>query len=457
MIIQHIPTKSESNRGDAGRLTNYVFGKSKGDDLKENEYLTKKCIHYVGSSESLSFPDPMYKILKGKVAKTFGEQLDLTHFIDEFYDLEEKNVRTQKPLEHIVISLQEGEKLSKGQWQKLVKEYMTRMGFTNHHWLSVLHSDTDHDHIHIIASAINIAPPYKRLVLGNSYEKSASIRQSLEEKFNLEHDHNPFVDGSGKSISNANINTFKQSIRHSIDRTLNKFEYLDLPSFMNELSYVGVGCYVQLRDKKPIGLSYSIGMHKFPASKLGIGYTLSNIQDKGVFYDNEEHFDNVEIMNVLEKKITPTIENGFVSEESNENGKSNYLLLIPNKNEGINQKRGNNVGIYKLWFPLNTVGKTKQQIEGDIQQLKLLRTLLMMYFSWLESRDRKKKFKMESIDAGFSYLKDISIDHGSIAPFVSDKNSKRQLRENGCLLLQHNDVLKKGKKIRLERDRNSQY
>lgn len=457
MIIQYLPTKSGSNRGDSGRLTNYVFGKSKGDDLKQNEYLTKKCIHYVSSSESLSSPDPMYKIFQGKVVKTFGEQLDVNHFIDEFNDLEEKNLRTQKPIEHIVISLQEGEKLSKGQWQKLVKEYMNRMGFTNHHWLSVLHTDSKNDHVHIVASAINIAPPYNRLVLGNSYEKSASIRQSLEEKFNLEHDHNPFIDGSGKSISNANVNTFKQSIRYSIDRKLDKFEHLDLPSFMRELSFVGVGCYVQLRDKKPIGLSYSIGMHKFPSSKLGIGYTLSNIQEKGVFYNEEKHFDDVELMNNIEKKLTATIENGFISDNCEDKSKSNYLLLIPSKTEGIRSKRGNYVGVYKLWFPLNIVGKTKQQIESDIQQLQLLRTLLMVYFHWLNDRDNKKKFKMEKINAGFSYMKDINIDHISIASFLSEKNNKIQLRKHDCLLLQHNDVLKKGKKIRLERDSMNHY
>jgi hypothetical protein len=457
MIIQHIPTKSEVNRGDAGRLTNYVFGKTKGDNPSQNEYLTKKFIHYIGSSESLSFPDPMYKILKGKVVKTFGEQLDLTHFIDEFYDLEEKNVRTQKPLEHIVISLQEGEKLSKGQWQKLVKEYMFRMGFTNHHWLSVLHTDCKNEHIHIVASAINIVPPYKRLVIGNSYEKSASIRQSLEDKFNLAHDHNPYTDGSGKSISNANVKTIKQSIRNSIDRTLSTFEYLDLPKFMNELSYVGVGCYVQLRDNKPIGLSYSLGMHKFPASKLGIGYTLRNIQEKGVYYNEEEHFNDVELMNSIEKKLTATIENGFISDKCEDKSKSNYLLFIPSKNEGVQSKRGNYIGVYKLWLPLNTVGKTKQQIKSDIQQLRLLRTLLMLYFTWLNDRDKKKKFRMEKIDAGFSYMKDINIDHVSIAPFLSEKSNKIQLRKHGCLLLQHNDVLKKGKKIRLERDSMNHY
>tara|TARA_R110000823_G_scaffold149198_1_gene279918 strand:+ start:11002 stop:12375 length:1374 start_codon:yes stop_codon:yes gene_type:complete len=457
MIIQYLPTKSKSNRGNAERLISYIFGKSKGDDVEKNESLTKSSIHYVGSSESLSFPDPMYKLSKGKVIKSFGDELDLSHFIDEFYDLEEKNVRTQKPLEHIVISLQEGENLSKGQWQKLVKEYMFRMGFTNHHWLSVLHTDCKNQHVHIVASALNIVPPYKRLVLGNSYEKSASIRQSLEDKFNLAHDHNPYIDGSGKSISNANVKTIKQSIRNSIDRTLSKFEYLDLPKFMKELSYVGVGCYVQLRDNKPIGLSYSLGMHKFPASKLGVGYTLRNIQEKGVFYNEEEHLNDIELMNSIEKKLTATIENGFISDKCEDKSKSNYLLLIPSKNEGVQSKRGNYIGVYKLWLPLNTIGKTKQQIKSDIQQLRLLRTLLMLYFIWLNDRDKKKKFRMGKIDAGFSHMKDINIDHVSIAPFLSEKNNKIQLRKYGCLLLQHNDVLKKGKKIRLERDSMNHY
>tara|TARA_R110000772_G_scaffold121452_2_gene227761 strand:- start:4750 stop:5949 length:1200 start_codon:yes stop_codon:yes gene_type:complete len=399
----------------------------------------------------------MYKLFKGKVIKTFGDDLDLSHFINEFYDLENKNIRTQKPLEHIVISLKKGERLTKGEWQKLVSEYMKKMGFINHHWVSVLHTDSKCHHVHIVASAINIFPPFKRLVLNQSFEKSALIRQSLEETFNLAHDHNPYIDGTGKSISNGNKKTIKQSIRNSIDRTLSKFECLDLPSFMRELSYVGVGCYVQLRDKKPIGISYSLGMHKFPASKLGIGYTFRNIQGKGIFYNESEHFRDIEQLNSLENKLTSTIENGFISENGEDNRKSNYLLLIPNINEGNTPKRGKYVAINKLWFPLNTIGKTKLQIESDIQQLRLLRTLLMLYFTWLNDRDKKKKFKMKEIDAGFAFMKDMNVDHDSIAPFLNDKNNKMQLRKNDCLLLQHKDVLRRGKKIRLERDQVNQY
>ena len=81
----------------------------------------------------------------------------------------------------------------------------------------------------------------------------------------------------------------------------------------------------------------------------------------------------------------------------------------------------------------------------------------MLYFIWLNDRDKKKKFRMGKIDAGFSHMKDINIDHVSIAPFLSEKNNKIQLRKYGCLLLQHNDVLKKGKKIRLERDSMNHY
>tara|TARA_B110000467_G_C18009677_1_gene309849 strand:- start:148 stop:636 length:489 start_codon:yes stop_codon:yes gene_type:complete len=162
-------------------------------------------------------------------------------------------------------------------------------------------------------------------------------------------------------------------------------------------------------------------------------------------------------MNSIEKKLTATIENGFISDKCEDKSKSNYLLLIPSKNEGVQSKRGNYIGVYKLWLPLNTIGKTKQQIKSDIQQLRLLRTLLMLYFIWLNDRDKKKKFRMGKIDAGFSHMKDINIDHVSIAPFLSEKNNKIQLRKYGCLLLQHNDVLKKGKKIRLERDSMNHY
>ncbi len=78
--------------------------------------------------------------------------------ITEFDDTKQLRPDVQKPVWHNSLRLPDGETLSNDQWVNIADDYMKRMGFSDTHLRCyVLHDDPAGQHIHIIASRIDIA------------------------------------------------------------------------------------------------------------------------------------------------------------------------------------------------------------------------------------------------------------------------------------------------------------
>lgn len=81
-----------------------------------------------------------------------------SELISEFESSKQLRPDVTKPVWHNSLRLPKGETLSARQWAAFADDYMTRMGFTETHLRCyILHDDTDGQHIHIIASRINMA------------------------------------------------------------------------------------------------------------------------------------------------------------------------------------------------------------------------------------------------------------------------------------------------------------
>jgi len=67
------------------------------------------------------------------------------------------HVPIAKPVWHSSLSLPPGEQITAELWQQLAERYMQEMGFSDRAvWIAVEHHDTEHRHIHIIASRIEL-------------------------------------------------------------------------------------------------------------------------------------------------------------------------------------------------------------------------------------------------------------------------------------------------------------
>lgn len=411
MIIEYIKSKKRNNQGRIGRLINYIFGKTKHNRKSSKHDLTDEIVEFIGFSNSILMNNPLLSFENGRLKKLNGKEANLEPIIERFIKAENRNKRVKHPIEHIIVSLQKGEKLNSIQWLHLAKELTNKLGFNDHHWTAVIHKSTKNQHLHLACCAVSNSPPYRRLVLSNSYKKTALIRNELEIKFGLKHDHNPYTDGHGKQVNNAKYKTKIQSVRTAIDTILNRNEKISLPEFIENLSKKGIGCYAQTRRDIVRGLSFTLGTFKVTGSKLGIGYNWKALQERGVYYDSSRHQSSIERSNNFEKELTKEIDKFSLP-------KPIYPvpnhLFIKNIRLKVSQSRiraahysEKGASVWGIWIkiPLSFRGKTKEQIESDINFQKMLRIILTIYFNWLRSKEEEKRLAWEQLKPFLKKLK----------------------------------------------------
>lgn len=83
------------------------------------------------------------------------------------------NPKLAKPVLHITLSLSKGESLATHILAEIAEECARDLGFSNNQYIAVLHEDTDHPHIHILANRIGYDE--KTASDSNSYKKIAKL------------------------------------------------------------------------------------------------------------------------------------------------------------------------------------------------------------------------------------------------------------------------------------------
>ncbi|MCM4172447.1 hypothetical protein DHD32_13215 [Arenibacter sp. TNZ] len=90
---------------------------------------------------------------------------------------------TKNRYAHITLNLPLGEHLDDKIFQAVSMEYMVQMGYGEQPFVIVRHTDTGHEHVHIITT--NVDDDGKVLGIFNSYRRNVATQRYLEQKFNL--------------------------------------------------------------------------------------------------------------------------------------------------------------------------------------------------------------------------------------------------------------------------------
>ncbi|AZQ57312.1 hypothetical protein EJ994_00250 [Maribacter sp. MJ134] len=90
---------------------------------------------------------------------------------------------TKNRYAHISLNLPHGEHLDDKTFLKISEEYMENMGYREQPYVVVRHTDTEHEHVHIVTT--NVKEDGKVLGTFNSHRRSMSTRQHLEKKYGL--------------------------------------------------------------------------------------------------------------------------------------------------------------------------------------------------------------------------------------------------------------------------------
>ena len=163
------------------------------------------------------------------------------------------------------------------------------MGFNeDHQWVAYRHTDAEHEHIHIIASRINLVDGHAQNQKQDYYRSQEVIRE-LEKEFGLKQvqsswqqqqktEANPKLAKPKTQEKHTNIEQTKQFLRSAI-----AFETRDRPSFsklVNRLDDQGIRVGIKrTRTGKIQGISYEMDGVAVRGSRMGSDYTWNGIQN----------------------------------------------------------------------------------------------------------------------------------------------------------------------------------
>lgn len=207
-----------------------------------------------------------------------------------------------KPVWHNSLRLPKNEALTDAQWSEIADDYMSRMGFSETHLRCyVLHDDAAGQHIHIIASRIELSSG--KLYLGkNENLISTHIIQDLEQYYQLTRTKGPKASPAAssptpklkKSRNEMMIEkrTGELCPKGFIQNALN--ELLDtrqsITDFVQQLVAQNIRPIPNIASTGRMnGFSFEYNGIAFKASQLGKGYSWSALQSR---IDYQQERDN---------------------------------------------------------------------------------------------------------------------------------------------------------------------
>ncbi len=224
----------------------------------------------------------MTGITPQELAKEFGQSRKIREDIE-------------KPVWHNSLRLPKSECIPAEKWEEIANAYMEKMGFSSlHQRVYVMHDDVDGQHIHIIASRIDLTG---KIYLGqNENLKSTSNIQELELKFGLNITKGPSPDTPKPDFKKPKKAEDEMAIRtgepvkREVLQQLVKEAWADKPNiidFIERLKGVGVTSRPNVASTGTMnGFSFEYGGIAFKASDLGNVFKWKSLSEQ-IDYDKE--------------------------------------------------------------------------------------------------------------------------------------------------------------------------
>lgn len=207
----------------------------------------------------------------------------------------------KNPVWHCSLSAPRGERLSGEKWYELSVDFMIEMGMDPANFLYSVarHSDTDYDHIHIVASRIGLDG---QLWHGqNDVFKAIKATQKLEQRHGLT--LTPGLDlgvkKERKSLTHGELNMAirtevkppRMVCQEAIDAVLQSEGVMSAPEFIERLEALGVRAVPNIASTGTLnGFSFEAEGVAFTGSKLGDLYKWAKLQQRGIEYVKDRDF-----------------------------------------------------------------------------------------------------------------------------------------------------------------------
>jgi len=211
----------------------------------------------------------------------------------EFVKTQKLREDVTKPVWHNSLRLPVGESLTNPQWRNIADDYMRRMGFCDTHLRCyVLHDDEAGQHIHVIASRINVLADGHLYLGKNENLISTRVIQDLERDHKLTQTKGPSPAKSPRKQRKLTRNEkmmqdrtgekpSKKVIQEAVDAILTFFPTITIEDFIYELQKQNISATANIASTgKMNGFSFEHQGVAFKASQLGKAYSWSNMSKR---------------------------------------------------------------------------------------------------------------------------------------------------------------------------------
>ena len=207
--------------------------------------------------------------------KCFGNQNEL---IQQFNEVRQLNSKLAKPVLHITLNFAKEDKLDQNKLTAISEACARDLGFENNQFVSIIHKDTEHPHMHIVANRIGFD---KRTVSdSNNYQKTAAFCRKMELKFDLKQVLSPRRYLSKEQRLLPRNDERKKGLAFAIRNAINNAK--DLEHFTRIMQSKG---YKVIKGR---GISF-IDDKKVNIKGSEVGYSLQKIEQRLEFQHRLKH------------------------------------------------------------------------------------------------------------------------------------------------------------------------
>lgn len=225
------------------------------------------------------------KVIGGNMAGNDPESL-----AHEFSSIKPYSARAKRFVYHTSLSLAPHENLSEDKWNAIATDYLEGMGFKDNQYVLVVHNDTEHNHIHIVANRLKS----NGKVVDDSWDfaRSEKLVRELEKKYDLEPTpgsreklHRSATTGETRLRRRTGESSVKEFIQGAIDSVCT--EPQTMPEFIAKVNDLGIETRITAKGGFR-GISFKHEGIAFTGTHLGREYTFPGlIKHRGISYDRE--------------------------------------------------------------------------------------------------------------------------------------------------------------------------
>lgn len=210
----------------------------------------------------------------------------------EFGEIRKLRPKLGKAVLHVSLSAAPGEHLTDGQWSDIARRYIDGMGLEQNQYIVTRHTDTEHEHIHLLANRIR----FDGSVTSDShdYRRQEVLMRGIERDLQLQQVR-PSIEALRHAPSKGEI---EEGVRTGIPSTRQQLQLLcdgavkgcdSFSAYAERLEAAGVDLLpmTQLDGAKLSGLSYRLDGVVMKGSDLGKGYSPLGLAKRGVDYEKD--------------------------------------------------------------------------------------------------------------------------------------------------------------------------